>query len=48
VPVEHLLAHRLGKLSDFDRPALVVAAPDESLAFQRRDVLVHRGERSQF
>src|SRR3977135_2835475 len=46
VPVEHLFPHRLGKLRHLYRPALVVAAPDESLALQRRDVLVDRGQRS--
>ena len=47
VPVENFLAHRLRQLRHLDRPALVVAAPDESLFLERREMLVHRRERRQ-
>jgi len=41
VPVEHLFPHRLGEAASPQSTALVVAAPHESLALQRRDVLVN-------
>src|SRR5712692_6402436 len=45
--LDHLLADRLGELHHLNRTALVVAAADETLALESRDVLVHRRQRSQ-
>src|SRR5271167_4542440 len=47
MPVENLLADLLGQLSYFDGAALVVAATNESLLLERREMLVHRRERGE-
>src|SRR6185437_4508420 len=46
-PVANLFLYRFRQLQNLNRPALVVAAPDESLFLQCRDVLVNGGQRRQ-
>src|ERR1700733_353072 len=45
--VQYFLAHLLGQLSYFNRATLVVASTDETLLFERRQMLVHRRKRGQ-
>ena len=45
--LHHLVLHGLWQLHNFNRTALVISAPDETLLLERRDVLVNRRERRQ-
>ena len=46
-PLHHLVLHRLGQLHDFNRAALVISAPYKTFFLQRRNMFVHRRQRSQ-
>src|SRR5580698_7743696 len=45
--VAHLFLRRLRQLQNLDRSALVIPPADKAFLLKRRDVLVHRRERSQ-